>query len=421
MSIELGCIADDFTGATDLANELQQQGLRTILFIGTPKVDVPLDNVDAIVIALKSRTAPVKQAQEESVEALRWLQGAGVRRFYSKYCSTFDSNENGNIGPIADALLEALGDSFTIASPAFPRTGRTVYKGYLFVNDILLSESHMRHHPLTPMTDSHLVRLMERQTNGKVTSIPYEMIRLGDNAIRKAFEEAKQKGSRFAVVDAIEDDDLIRIGHAALDLPLTTGASGIAYGLARALLNTRKVKKAQSSLLPTIGGKAAVLAGSCSKVTLEQIEVMKASYPFFEIDVSGLAERKSIVPEILAWAKQYIDSTPVLIYSSTSSERLQIIHEKLGKENAGKLVESVFAEIAEQLVELDVRRLIIAGGETAGAVVKALQVSGLRIGQEIDPGVPWTVSIQERPLALALKSGNFGSEHFFQKALEMVP
>lgn len=422
MSIFIGCIADDFTGATDLANELQQQGLKTILFLGNDCPSIDLSDIDAVVVALKIRTAPVCEATEQALLALRFLQDAGCGHIYFKYCSTFDSSEQGNIGPITDALLDALKETFTIASPAFPRAHRTVYKGYLFVGDVLLSETHMQHHPLTPMTDSNLVRALDQQTTGRVCLISHKIIRQGDDDLSKALQAAKEKHFRYAIVDAIEDEDLETIGRAVLKqtLKLSTGASGVAYGLARAYLQTHSTSEISNPMSINVGGGCAVIAGSCSKASLAQIEWMKQSHPSFQINLLECASGKDVVSEVIEWASQHLKEAPILIHTSVHPDELKMVQTELGAENAGALAEQRSSQIAKALVDLGVRRLIVAGGETSGAVVQALGVKALRIGPEIDPGVPWTAPAIETPMALALKSGNFGSDDFFVKAFEMT-
>jgi uncharacterized protein YgbK (DUF1537 family) len=423
MTALLGCIADDFTGGTDLAGMLVKAGMRTVQLIGVPTAPLP-DDVDAVVIALKSRTNPVEEAVAESLAALRWLREAGCRQFYFKYCSTFDSTPRGNIGPVAEALMQALDTDFTIACPAFPANGRTLYKGNLFVGDVLLSESGMRNHPLTPMTDSNLVRVLQQQVQRKVGLVDYATVSRGDAAILQRFTALRQQGHGFAIVDALSNADLDAIGAACADLPLVTGGSGIALGLPqnfrrRGLLASNTLADA----LPRTGGLRAVIAGSCSVATQRQVEVMCASFPSFNIDPIRLARGEDMVSAALDWAGSRIALQPVLIYATATPEAVRQVQAELGVEHAGELVENALADIARGLVKLGVGQMIVAGGETSGAVVKALGVKGLRIGPEIDPGVPWTRTLQQdaaQPLALALKSGNFGSEDFFLKAWQKL-
>jgi 3-dehydrotetronate 4-kinase len=416
----LGCIADDFTGGTDLAGMLVKAGMRTVQLIGVPTGPLP-DDVDAVVIALKSRTSPVNEAVAESLAALRWLQDAGCRQFYFKYCSTFDSTPRGNIGPVAEALMTALETDFTIACPAFPANGRTIYKGYLFVGDMLLSESGMRNHPLTPMTDANLVRVLQQQVQGAVGLVEHATVAKGGAAISDRFTVLREQGKRFAVIDALSDDDLKSIGAACADLPLITGGSGIALGLPenfrqRGLLATH----AAADTLPATDGLRAVIAGSCSTATQKQVAVMRESAPTFHVDPMRLAHGDDVAAEALDWAATRVTREPVLIYATATPETVKEVQAKIGVELAGSLVEDALAAIAVGLVKLGVGQMIVAGGETSGAVVKALCVKGLRIGPEIDPGVPWTSALRDsaddRPLALALKSGNFGSDDFFLKA-----
>jgi uncharacterized protein YgbK (DUF1537 family) len=415
----LGCIADDFTGGTDLAGMLVKAGMRTVQLIGVPDGPPPAD-VDAVVIALKSRTSPVDEAVAESLAALRLLREVGCRQFYFKYCSTFDSTPRGNIGPVADALMRALDTDFTIACPALPANGRTIYQGHLFVGDVPLSESGMRNHPLTPMTDANLVRVLQQQTARKVGLVDYVAVSRGDVAIRERFAALRQQGHGFAVVDALSNADLDAIGAACADLPLVTGGSGIALGLPQ---NFRRQGLLASNVvadgLPKTGGLRAVISGSCSVATQRQVDVMRASFPSFNVDPLRLARGDDVVAAALDWAGSRIGREPVLIYATATPEAVRQVQAELGVGQAGQLVEQALAAIALGLVRAGVGQMIVAGGETSGAVVKALGVKGLRIGPEIDPGVPWTSTLHDDgtpPLALALKSGNFGSEDFFLKA-----
>ena len=423
MAPVLGCIADDFTGATDLANMLVRGGLRTVQLIGVPEAGTEVPDVDVIVVALKSRTIPVADAVSDSLAALKWLQAAGASRFFFKYCSTFDSTDQGNIGPVADALLDALDADFTIACPAFPETGRTIFKGHLFVGDQLLSESSMRHHPLTPMTDSNLVAVLGRQTARKVGLVQHRDVAGGAEAIGERLQALRADGFGYAIVDAISDDQLYEIGEALADLPLITGGSGVALGLPNAYRRRDLVpdQPGRADAVPSVSGKALVVAGSCSAATLGQVAVWEQSRPSYNIDPLKLADGADEVGAALAVARAHPDQ-PVLIYASAAPEVVKAVQQRLGREEAGAMVERALAAIAKTLVDADgVRRLVVAGGETSGAVVGALGVTGLHIGAQIDPGVPGTVTLGDRTLALALKSGNFGAPDFFEKALAQMP
>lgn len=417
MSILLGCIADDFTGATDLANTLTRQGMATVVLLGVPRDDLHVPDVDAVVIALKSRSIRADDAVRLSLAALSWLQRAKTRQFYFKYCSTFDSTAAGNIGPVAEALLAALGAPFTIACPAFPTNGRTVYRGYLFVGEVLLSESSMRHHPLTPMTDPSLVRVLQRQSAGRVGLIAHEVVRQGSAAIRGDVQRLTASGVRIAIADALTDADLIVLGEACADDKLLTGGSGLALGLPGNFRRAGLLQTRASAALPAIAGTAAVLAGSCSAATQRQVAVMKRQCDSFELDPIELRTRDDVVQQALAWARPRLGERPILIYSTADAAAVAKAQAAVGRERAGELIEQAMGAIAKGLVAAGARRLVVAGGETSGAVVTALGVEGLKIGPEIDPGVPWTVSLGARPLALALKSGNFGSDEFFINAL----
>ena len=417
----LGCIADDFTGGTDLASMLVKHGMRTVQMIGVPRAPLPAD-IDAVVIALKSRTTPAAYAIAESLAALDYLRCEGCRQFYFKYCSTFDSTPRGNIGPVADALLDALGADFTIACPAFPANARTIYKGNLFVGDVLLSESGMRNHPLTPMTDANLVRVLQAQTKRKVGLVDYGAVARGAGGIAARFDALREAGCSFAIVDAIADADLAAIGEACADMRLVTGGSGAALGLPE---NFRKrgllAAQVNAGNLPAIGGLRAVVSGSCSVATNEQVAVMRKTHDALRVDPMALARGENVVGAALDWARDRVRSKPVLIYATAAPEEVKASQAQLGAERTGAMVEGALAGIASGLVDAGVRQLVVAGGETAGAVVKALGVTGLLIGPEIDPGVPWTATIGgSQTLALALKSGNFGTPDFFLKAWDRL-
>lgn len=416
----LGCIADDFTGATDLANMLVRGGMRTVQTIGIPDAMPPVA-ADALVIALKSRTIPVAEAVEQSLAALRWLQAQGCQQFFFKYCSTFDSTDAGNIGQVTEALLNALGATFTIACPAFPENGRTIYRGYLFVGDALLNESGMENHPLTPMTDANLVRVLQRQTNEKVGLLRYDTVAKDANAVREKIVALAQDNIKIAIADAVSDQDLYTLGQACADLPLITGGSGIALGLPE---NFRRAGlltvNGQAAELPVIAGHDVVLAGSASKATNAQVAHWKASRPAFKVDPLALANQQDVVSEALAFAARYHDKETVLIYATATPDEVKAVQQQLGVEKAGHLVEAALAAIAQGLHQQGVRRFVVAGGETSGAVVQALEVKALRIGPQIDPGVPATSTLGDAPVALALKSGNFGTVDFFEKALRVL-
>lgn len=394
--------------------------MRSVQLIGTPASAKDID-ADAVVIALKSRSIPADEAITQSLQALDWLRAAGCRQYFFKYCSTFDSTDAGNIGPVAEALLKALGSDFTIACPAFPENGRSVFKGHLFVGNKLLNESGMEHHPLTPMTDANLVRVLQRQTQGKVGLVPHEIVRYGASAIRRAFADLRGDGVRFVIVDAINDSHLQSIGEAAADLPLITGGSGVAIGLPDNFRRQGLLTASEGAdVLPDIEGYSAVLSGSCSVATQGQVEEMRRNRPAFKIGLLAHAGGNDQVGAAINWALPKLTDGPVLLYTTDTPDGVKAIQEKLGREKAGALGEELLAEIAVRLVNAGVRRLVVAGGETAGAVVGALGITGLRIGPQIDPGVPWTASLDEPALALALKSGNFGTPDFFVKAFDRL-
>jgi len=415
----LGVIADDFTGATDVASMLVRAGMRTVQVIGVPEGPVPA--ADAVVVALKSRTTPAVEAVGESLAALRWLQAGGARQFYFKYCSTFDSTAQGNIGPVAEALLDALGSDFAIACPAFPENGRTVFRGHLFVGDELLSDSGMRHHPLTPMADASLVRVLQAQSRGRVGLVRYDDVARGEAATRERFSQLRAQGVRLAVADAIGNEDLRTLAAACDGLPLITAGSGVALGLPAVYQARGWIQPdAAAADLPAVGGHAAVLSGSCSTATNAQVKHwLDAGRPALQIDALALAEGRPLAARALEWAAPRLAAGPVLVYATEAADRVREVQSTLGAGRAGRLVEECLAQVARGLVELGVRRMVVAGGETSGAVVQALGARQLRIGGTIDPGVPWT-QVEGRPLLLALKSGNFGTVDFFGKALARV-
>ncbi len=416
----LGCIADDFTGATDLASTLVNQGMRTVQLIGVP--DGPAPDADAVVVALKSRTIPAGDAVRQSLAAFAWLRDAGCRQFFFKYCSTFDSTDEGNIGPVADALVDALGCGFALACPAFPANGRSVFQGHLFVGAALLNESGMQNHPLTPMRDANLVRVLSRQTDGTVGLVPHATVAQGGDAIRRAMGALKEQGRRYAIVDAIDDADLVAIGAAAAGHALVTGGSGVAIGLPANFHAAGSLPEtADPGALPDVTGPGAIIAGSCSRATLFQVAAARDHLPTLELDPLATPNAAELSAQALAWAADRIGVTPLLIAASAPPDRVAALQARLGRDAAGTLIETALADIAAGLVAAGVRRLVVAGGETSGAVVQRLGVQRLRIGKDIDPGVPWTYAEGSGPpLLLALKSGNFGGRNFFTGAFEAL-
>jgi uncharacterized protein YgbK (DUF1537 family) len=412
----LGCIADDFTGATDLANNLVRAGMKVVQAIGVPAG--PVADVDAVVVALKSRTIAAGEAVAQSLAALRWLRSQGCGQFYFKVCSTFDSTPQGNIGPVAEALLEALGADFCCVTPAFPENARTVYNGYLFVGDVLLSESGMRSHPLTPMTDASLVRVMQAQSRGRVGLVGHATVRAGAEAIRARIGQLRAEGVRFGIVDAVDNADLMALGRAIADAPLVVAGSGVAIGLPQ---NHGIAPSLAAAALPAARGLQAIVSGSCSQATQQQVaEFTAAGGSAHALDPLQLAEgRDAAVEAALAWAQPRLARGPVLVYSTASPEAVREVQARLGVHDAGSLVEQALAAVGRGLVARGVRQLVVAGGETSGAVVQALGVRQMRIGPQIDPGVPWCFAAAtacDAELHLALKSGNFGTPDFFRKS-----
>ena len=417
----LGCIADDLTGATDLALTLTRAGMRTVQVMEVPGPETKLDGFDAVVVALKTRTCPVAEAINLSLKSCDALLNLGARQIFFKYCSTFDSTDQGNIGPVADALMQRLGVDFTIACPAFPTNKRTIYLGHLFVGDVPLGDSPMKDHPLTPMRDSNLVSVLQRQTKHKVGLVPISTVSKGPDIIAEAFVAARARGERYAIVDAITDMHLYDIGTALADTKLITGGSGVALGLPGNFVRRGEMKAVPAPQTMTAPkGRSVIIAGSCSDATRGQVAAaIAAGLVAIKIDPLALVGGAISVAQVVEQACAAPAKKPVLIYSSADPAAVRGAQAELGRDRAGQFVEHALAAIAKQLMGKGFTRMIVAGGETSGAVVQGLGVSTLEIGPEIDPGVPWTRAVG-RDLVLALKSGNFGGREFFLKAWDRL-
>jgi uncharacterized protein YgbK (DUF1537 family) len=414
MSLTLGCIADDYTGASDLANTLTKQGLRTIQTIGVPDAGLALGAVDAVVVALKTRSVPADDAVARSLAALAWLRRQGARHIMFKICSTFDSTDAGNIGPVTEALATALDAKMVPVTPAFPETGRTVFQGHLFVGSRPLHESPLKDHPLNPMRDSDLVRVLARQSAHGVGLVAHDIVMQGAEAITARLAAIGAAGMRSAIIDAVSEHDLLALGAAALPLPLSTGASGLGLGLARAARGSATTT-APSDWLP-ISGPAAIIAGSCSAATLEQIAAIEPNLPVQHLDIDRLLSDAAYGEATLAWAGAHLGLGPILLASSATPDHVTRLKSAHGA-HVGERIESALASLAAGLVNHGVRRLIVAGGETSGAVIDRLGVTALEIGREIAPGVPLLRSLGNDTMLFALKSGNFGGRGFFAAAL----
>ena len=411
----LGCIADDFTGASDLANTLTAAGMRTVQTIGVPQGEV---DADAVVVALKSRSIPAAEAVRQSLGALAWLQSQGANQILFKYCSTFDSTPEGNIGPVAQALLDQLDAPLTIACPAFPTNRRTLYMGHLFVGERPLNESGMEHHPLTPMTDANLVRWLQRQMPGKVGLLAHPVVAAGAAAVRERLGQLAADGVRVAIADAITDADLRALGEGCADLALITGGSGIALGLPENF--RRKGQLALASAAPVrAGGRAVVVSGSCSTATRAQVAAYAAGAPARLVTAEQVLEEGLTPQQVAAWVREQPPEPAPLVYTSADPAVVAAAQQRHGAERVAEAIESFTGRLARQLLDDGFRRFIVAGGETSGAVVQALGVRQLAIGPEIDPGVPALRGV-DVPVGLALKSGNFGATDFFSKALRQV-
>ncbi|MES2482338.1 MAG: 3-oxo-tetronate kinase [Pseudomonadota bacterium] len=419
----LGVVADDFTGATDVASMLVRAGMHTVQVLGLPEGRLPA--ADAVVIALKTRTIAPADAVAQSLTALAALRAAGARQIYFKYCSTFDSTPQGNIGPVTDALMAALGTDFTIACPAFPENGRTVFRGHLFVGDALLSDSGMRQHPLTPMTNANLVQVLQAQTRQAVGLLRHDTLDGGAPAAQERIAQLRADGVRIAVADAVNNAHLLTLAESCADLPLVTAGSGVALGLPPAYARRGWfTPNANVADLDPLKGPAAVLSGSCSQATNAQVAHWLADgRTALRIDPLALRKGQQTADTVLAQAMHALTRDPVLIYATAAPESVRAVQHALGVQAAGELVEHALAHVAQGLVQAGVRRLVVAGGETSGAVVQKLGVRQLRIGAPICPGVPWTQSTlpdSGEPVQLALKSGNFGGVDFFAQALRQV-
>ena len=424
MRVALGCIADDYTGASDLANTLTRAGLRTVQTIGIPADDLKLPDVDAVVVSLKSRSIQAGVAVSRSRAADKWLRARGADHVLFKICSTFDSTDAGNIGPVMDALRADCGAAIVLVTPAFPETRRTVYQGNLFVGSVPLNESPLKDHPLNPMHDSNLVRVLARQSKTQIGLVDLATVVRGPEAVRARLADLSGQGIGAAIIDAVFDLDLETIGSVALDHRMSVGASGIGLGLARALVGTGRVPRGASSKMeePAIGGPAACLAGSCSQATLQQIANAEATMAVLHLDPDRIITGQDEVRRALAWAMQRIAEGPVLIASSATPDEVAALQSRHGRDAAGHAIEQAMADIAQELVRSGVRRLVVAGGETSGAVVDRLGIPGFLVGAEIAAGVPVlrAVGTGEGDMLLALKSGNFGGPRFFSDALELM-
>jgi uncharacterized protein YgbK (DUF1537 family) len=424
VKLPLGCVADDYTGASDLANTLTRAGLRTVQTIGIPSEDFPLPEVDAVVVSLKSRSIEAAEAVTKSRAAESWLRGRGAGHVLFKICSTFDSTDAGNIGPVMDALRADSGDAIVLVTPAFPETGRTIYQGNLFVGAVPLNESPLKDHPLNPMHDSNLVRVLARQSQTKIGLVELAILTQGPDAVRKKLADLIGQGVGAVIVDAVFDSDLETIGTVALDHRLSVGASGLGLGLARALVKSgQAASKASDAMSDTpVGGPAACLAGSCSQATLQQIANAEQVMPVRRLDPEQVVAGTDEARRALAWARDRLMDGPVLVASSSAPEQVAALQSRHGRDAAGHAIEQAMAEIADGLVAAGVRRLVIAGGETSGAVVDRLGIPGFLVGAEIAAGVPVLRAVGARAgdMLLALKSGNFGGRAFFSDALRLM-
>ncbi|MBA5803580.1 MULTISPECIES: 3-oxo-tetronate kinase [Rhizobium] len=425
MAILLGSIADDYTGASDLANTLTKNGLRTVQTVGIPDPSLALPDVDAVVVSLKIRSVPASDAVTAAASAERWLRQRGAGHVLYKICSTFDSTDAGNIGPVTEALSEAAGGGSVLVTPAFPETGRTVYLGHLFVGGQPLNESPLKDHPLNPMHDANLVRVLTRQSRNAVGLIDLTAIAAGPDAVKARLDGLRTAGITTAIADAIFERDLETLGEVALKTPVSTGASGLGLGLARALVRSGRISSAgapTTDAIRPVGGLSAIVAGSCSKATLHQLDIAERSMPVLRLDPERLLAGPDEIAAAISWAGDRISAGPVVVAASAAPETVSRLQSLYGREASGHAIETATSIITAELVERGVRRLVVAGGETSGAAVDRLAIPAFLIGPEIAPGVPVlrTVGNAQGDMLLALKSGNFGGEDFFTAALAMM-
>ncbi|MBY5450397.1 four-carbon acid sugar kinase family protein [Rhizobium leguminosarum] len=425
MAILLGSIADDYTGASDLANTLTKNGLRTVQTVGIPDPSLALPDVDAVVVSLKIRSVPASDAVAAAASAERWLRRRGAGHVLYKICSTFDSTDAGNIGPVTEALSDAAGGGSVLVTPAFPETGRTVYLGHLFVGGQPLNESPLKDHPLNPMHDASLVRVLTRQSRNAVGLIDLAAIAAGPGAVKARLDSFRTAGVSTVIADAIFERDLETLGEVALETPVSTGASGLGLGLARALVRSGRISSGGATTTDAIrpvGGLSAIVAGSCSKATLHQLDIAERSMPVLRLDPERLLAGPDEIAAAISWAGDRISAGPVVVAASAAPETVSRLQSLYGREASGHTIETATSIIATELVERGVRRLVVAGGETSGAAVDRLAIPAFLIGPEIAPGVPVlrTVGNAQGDMLLALKSGNFGGEDFFTAALAMM-
>ena len=420
----LGIIGDDFTGSSDIANNLKKSGMQVSMYAGTPSLspaEAKKEHIDAAVIALKTRTASINQAVLESLEALKWLKDSGCKQFIFKYCSTFDSTKIGNIGPITDAIMKELDTDFTIACPSFPDAGRTVYYGHMFVNGKPLNESGMENHPLTPMTDHNLVRWFDYQTKGNVGLINYKDISKGSISVKEKITSLKKEGYKYAIVDTNNNDDFDIICNGIKDLPFLTGGSGIALGLPK-IYKDKGVLSAINFDIPKNNSNAVILSGSCSIATINQVNIYKKNNPSYYISPDDVMKNKDLVEDVFLWIKENEKLSPV-IYSSSDPSLVSDKQKEFGLDVLANKIEEFFEMLSRKLVRDNFGKFISAGGETSGAIIKGLGVQELKIGKEISHGVPalWSPeSNGQKPIGITLKSGNFGQDDFFARALKAL-
>ncbi|MEM7255888.1 MAG: 3-oxo-tetronate kinase [Pseudomonadota bacterium] len=408
--MKIGVIADDFTGASDIALVLSEGGFSTVQYNGLPD-SFAQSCIDAGVVALKTRTMEAAKAVEQSLAVAEWLLQQGCKQLVYKICSTFDSTAQGNIGPVTEALARRLDVSQVLVCPAYPDMQRTVYQGHVFVAGRLLSESGMQHHPLTPMTDSDIRRVMAHQSSWPVTHLPLNALRHHNHALRQLRLEHQPS---HIVVDAVSNTDLLRIGRMAHDFPLVTGSAGIAHGVMPMF-----TVKGSSHQWHGVSGRGVVLCGSCSQMTRRQIAAYQQRYPSLEVNVEQLLQQSLAADELVDWAMSQPLDTPGLIYTSAAPQRVGQLQRQYGRSTVAGVIESLFSTVAGQLIGAGVKRIVVAGGETSGAVIEGTGVNQMVIGPCIATGVP-AMHLPEAGVAIALKSGNFGDEDFFQTALQVL-
>ncbi len=415
--IELGILADDLTGGMMVASLLEREGVECPLVSSVEGLADLSPTATAVVVARKIRLIDAADAAEEARQTISALQDIGCSRFYYKYCATFDSTEKGNIGPVGEAMMEACGAQHALFCPAFPEYTVTIFQGRMFLGSTPLGESFKQNDPVTPMTNSNLVEVLQAQSTRKVGLVSHALLRRGKDAVEA--ELAKPGAPELYIADAADDDDLVRIVDFALDWPLTTGADALPVFLARGWQqrNSRLSKSQPRTILPASPGKEAFVAGSCAGATLSQVDYFEKSHPVFRIDLLEAADDPDYVAKILRWAETQIDSGPIAVASSADLDELKRTQSALGRSGAAELADRVLGEVAIGLHKLGVRKFVVAGGETSGQVINSLGIRKVEVSSFDELGGGYCHQGGDDPISFVLKAGALGKEDFCDTAL----